>query len=159
MPIILFQANSRGSLNIKDLLDLSEAFPIAFPVLEYRFAYWYPRITLTNIPINTSQALNSFGNKFYLGQVAFLNHGFINSVEYLAYRQQQFTPKAALPVPIFQNPEDATGFLFNGSLFSGVERATEIAWDLRDGVSFQLEILYLLGNLRYGDGITQLQVI
>lgn len=167
MPISTFQRGHQGSWDAFELTPFSAGVPVPvgeggfFGDRRFEFLIWYPRIILRSIPDLVSRDLKYYGNKHYLGEVAFINFGHIDSVHYLNYERQQFPYHLAFPVPVFESPNTPSSDVplsINFSLPS-FNRARSMQWDLKQGVSITIEVVWLKVSFGYNDNFGFLRVI
>lgn len=160
MPVSSFNCQSTGQFDLSDIRMFSSAgIPNEF-ALEYQFMFWYPTFTLTNVPLTVSRNLNLYGDKYFLGEVAYINFGAIAAVDFIQYDVHQGRFCLGLPVPVFINANNNTSAnTFTGVFNSDRLRARSLFWDLTDGVTMRLDIAWVFQTIEYLPGQTNLEVI
>lgn len=150
MPLNTYQCQSTGEWDAIELTPFSSAGIFSATANVYQFLVWYPIFTLVEIPLTVSRDFRYFGNKHYLGEIAYLNFGGVVETQYIQWQRHQGKLSLALPVPVFDRSVTAQNYssFFNG-LFPPIQRARSLSWDLHPGVEWTLEIAWQQGQQGY----------
>lgn len=161
MPTRTFSSLVQDNFDAIDLEFFSAAKPRPNSAdVNYEFIYWIPSFWLRTIPPTISRKLKDYGDKYYLGEVAFLNFGEVVKTEYLSFERQQSELCLALPLPLFESYDEQNEYATTNYIFQpGAIRARSLKWDVESGVEFDLNIRYLKSAFVYRPGISNVTVM